>query len=272
MATNYLTTLPGPVATGPASPTPHMAWAIYNPTPPVLAAGQQVPLQCDINGNLLASFSATISGNAAAGPTGQAVPTSADYVGFNSGGLLVGVSSINPLPITGSISATNPSVGTTGAAAPTSATEIGVIDGSGNLRGASSSNPVRIDPTGTTVQPVSSAATTTGGATIYHVVSAGSNNAVQIKGSVGQVYGWSVFNLAGYPIYVKLLNVTGTPDPTSQAVVKTIGVQAGLSVEGSIAAGLPFSTGIGIVIVKDIADNGNTAVVASDCVVEIYYK
>jgi len=83
------------------------------------------------------------SGNAAAGPTGSAVPADADYIGFNSGGSLVGVSSTNPLPITGSISATNPSVGSTGSTAPTSATEIGII-ASGNLVGVGSSNPLPI--------------------------------------------------------------------------------------------------------------------------------
>jgi hypothetical protein len=39
------------------------------------------------------------SGNAAAGTTSAAVPASADYIGFNSGGNLVGVSSSNPLPV-----------------------------------------------------------------------------------------------------------------------------------------------------------------------------
>jgi hypothetical protein len=86
--------------------------------------------------------------NAAAGPTGSAVPTSADYIGFNVGGNLVGVSAGNPLPITGSISATNPSVGTTGATAPTSATEIGFIS-SGNLVGVSTSNPIPVAQQGT---------------------------------------------------------------------------------------------------------------------------
>lgn len=36
--------------------------------------------------------------NAAAGPTGSAVPASADYLGFNSGGNLVGVAAASPLP------------------------------------------------------------------------------------------------------------------------------------------------------------------------------
>jgi hypothetical protein len=38
-------------------------------------------------------------GNAAAGLTGSTVPTSADYVGYNSGGNLIGVSTANALPV-----------------------------------------------------------------------------------------------------------------------------------------------------------------------------
>lgn len=42
---------------------------------------------------------AGISGNAAASATGAAVPASADYIAYNSGGNLVGVSATNPLPV-----------------------------------------------------------------------------------------------------------------------------------------------------------------------------
>lgn len=54
------------------------AWTLYSPVGAVASAS---------------------SGNAAAGGTGASVPGSADYVGFNSGGNLVGVSSSNPLPV-----------------------------------------------------------------------------------------------------------------------------------------------------------------------------
>lgn len=39
-------------------------------------------------------------GNAAAGPTGSPVPASGDYIAFNVGGTLTGVSLANPLPVT----------------------------------------------------------------------------------------------------------------------------------------------------------------------------
>jgi len=144
--------------TGPLNALPpktsFIVGAVFNSTPPTPTPGQGCALQVDSSGNL--KISGTFSGgNAAAGLTGSAVPTSADYIGFNSGGLLVGVSAANPLPISGSISATNPSVGPTGSAVPADATAIGVEDGSGNLQIASSANPVRVDPTGTTTQPIS---------------------------------------------------------------------------------------------------------------------
>ena len=56
----------------------------------------------------------------------------------------VPVDGTNPLPVTGSITASNPSVGPTGTTAPVQATEIGVIDGTGKLQGVSSTNPVPV--------------------------------------------------------------------------------------------------------------------------------
>jgi hypothetical protein len=52
----------------------------------------------DASGNQITSFGGS-GGNTAAGPTGSAVPADADYVGYNSGGNLIGVSTANPLPV-----------------------------------------------------------------------------------------------------------------------------------------------------------------------------
>jgi hypothetical protein len=54
------------------------AWTLYTPSGAVTSAS---------------------SGNAAASATGLAVPGSAGYTGFNSGGNLVGVSAANPMPV-----------------------------------------------------------------------------------------------------------------------------------------------------------------------------
>lgn len=68
----------------------------------ILAAGSSAqPCHISAAGNLNVNLAeGSISGgNAAAGLTGAAVPTSADYTGFNSGGNLVGVSTAAPLPV-----------------------------------------------------------------------------------------------------------------------------------------------------------------------------
>lgn len=57
-----------------------------------------VTMLADASGNLMVTGGGGGGGNAAAGPTGSPVPASADYVGYNSAGNLVGVSIGNPLP------------------------------------------------------------------------------------------------------------------------------------------------------------------------------
>jgi hypothetical protein len=71
-------------------------------------------LSLDTSGNLNVNLAAgTISGgNAAASATGSVVPASADYMGFNSSGNLVGVSAANPLPVTMATAPTTPVTGT----------------------------------------------------------------------------------------------------------------------------------------------------------------
>src|ERR1022692_3813454 len=62
------------------------------------------------------------------GASAPAHPIGTEIV-FNNAGTMAAVSAAVPLPITGSISATNPSVGTDGSAIPTSSTLIGASDG-----------------------------------------------------------------------------------------------------------------------------------------------
>jgi hypothetical protein len=61
---------------------------------------QNVQLTVDSSGNLMVVGAGGGGGsNAAAGPTGSAVPASAGYTGWNSGGNLLGVSLAAPMPI-----------------------------------------------------------------------------------------------------------------------------------------------------------------------------
>lgn len=131
---------------------------------------------------------------------------------------------------------------------------------------------VAVDANATNPLPITQTPTTAGGVTDYHAVAAGSNNAAVIKASAGQVYGIQGFNNAAYPVYVKLYNKATTPAPASDAVIRSIGIQAGTAFFSQIPNGLPFATGIAVAIVKGISDTDNTSVVASDCVVDIDYK
>jgi hypothetical protein len=110
-----------------------------------------------------------------------------------------------------------------------------------------------------------------GGCSLYHAVAAASTNAVNIKASAGRVTGWVIFNNADYPVYVKFHNTAGTPTAGS-GVAYTIGVQSGTQANFDDDDGMAFATGIGISIVKGITDADATAVLLSDCVVNVNYK
>jgi hypothetical protein len=126
----------------------------------------------------------------------------------------------------------------------------------------STSNPV----------PTADYPTTSGGGSDYHKVAAGSNNAANIKNAAGQVYGVQGINLALYPVYVKLYDKASAPNPAADTPVRTIAMQSGVRCDDDIPKGLAFVNGISIAIVKGIADNDNTSVVANDCVVDVDYK
>ena len=128
--------------------TAQLVGGVYNINTETLVDGQATPFQFDVNGKLLVNSSGGggggnvnitgINGNPPA--LGNPLPVELSD-GTNAFGTVGNPLSVNVITGGGS----NASVGTTGTTAPTSATEIGVIDGSGNLQGASSSNPVPVN-------------------------------------------------------------------------------------------------------------------------------
>jgi hypothetical protein len=104
-----------------------------------------------------------------------------------------------------------------------------------------------------------------------HLVAAGSTNQTSVKASAGKLFTASVYNAALYPVYVKFHNTSGAPT-AGVGIVLTVGVQAGSHRDVVWPSGWNFDTGIGMSIVKGIADNDATAVIASDCVVDLGYK
>lgn len=135
-----------------------------------------------------------VSGGGGSSPFGSPVPADGVAIGFeDAGGDLAPVvlEADGSIPVTViSGGGSNGSVGTVGVAAPTEATEVGFVDGAGDLAalaldnldydsgagsqaisvigialpgaggpvaGGTATNPIRIDPTGSTTQPVSAA-------------------------------------------------------------------------------------------------------------------
>jgi hypothetical protein len=120
-------------------------------------------LKVDSAGNLLVDIAAGSSSGTqyTDGAAAPAHPVGNEIV-FNKAGTMTAVSDTNALPITGSISASNPSVSATGSAIPASATMIGASDGTNlqaltlesssnkNLRAAiyNAANQMAIDASG----------------------------------------------------------------------------------------------------------------------------
>lgn len=92
----------------------------------------------------IAAGTLTGGGNAAAGPTGAAVPADGDYLAFSVGGTLTGVSAATPLPVTGNITTSNAAVGLLGAAAPLSGDQLAFQGPGGTLIAPSAANPLPV--------------------------------------------------------------------------------------------------------------------------------
>jgi hypothetical protein len=126
-------------------------------------------------------------------------------------------------------------------------------------------------PTGTnTVGNVGLATRTAGGCAIFHLISAATTNATNIKAAAGQVYGWTIYNAATTQLFVKFHNTAGAPT-AGVGVVRTVGIQAGTWASYSQPMGIAFATGIAITTVTGIADANASAVGASELSIDIEY-
>lgn len=115
-------------------------------------------------------------------------------------------------------------------------------------------------------------ANTTGGAGDFHLISAASTNATNIKNSAGQVYGYEIYNANAAVRYVKLYNKASAPSVGTDTPFRTIGVPPNGRASFQTAMGLVMGTGISIATTTGIADSDNNAVGASDLSIDIDYK
>lgn len=122
-----------------------------------------------------------------------------------------------------------------------------------------------------TTNGVTQVPSTTGGLSTYHLVSAASTNATNIKASAGQVYGWYIFNANAAARKVAFHNSASTPT-AGASVFYSLVIPAGSGANVEFANGLAFSSGIGITTVTGTADSDATGVAAGDLIINIYYK
>lgn len=130
-------------------------------------------------------------------------------------------------------------------------------------------NAVKVDGSAVT-QPVNNTATATGGATYYHLVSAATTNATNVKSSAGKLMGWYIYNSNASARKVAFHNTSGTPT-AGASVVFSIMVPGGAAANLASETGIAFSTGIGITTVTGIADSDSAAVAANDLIINLWY-
>jgi hypothetical protein len=148
--------------------------------------------------------------------------------------------------------------------AATQATATNLRTAAENYQGGSavsSSNPLY----------VTSISSATGGDTTYHLVSAASVNATNIKASAGVVTGWYIYNSNANARKVAFHNTAGTPT-AGASIFYTIVIPGLAATNVSFPNGLAFSTGIAITTVTGLADSDATAVALNDLVINIFYK
>lgn len=127
-------------------------------------------------------------------------------------------------------------------------------------------------PAGTNnIGAVTIAASASGGDDTFHLVSAGSTNATNIKASAGCVTGWYIYNSNAAARKVVFHNTAGTPT-AGASVFSSLVIPPTSGANVSLVRGQQFSTGIAITTVTGLADNDTTAVAANDLIINIFYK
>jgi len=109
-----------------------------------------------------------------------------------------------------------------------------------------------------------------GGDSIYHLVSAASTNATNIKSSAGKVTGWYIYNSNAAARKVVFHDTAGTPTAGS-SVYFSLMIPPSSGANVSFPSGIKFTSGIGITTVTGLADSDSAAVALNDLIINISY-
>jgi hypothetical protein len=112
---------------------------------------------------------------------------------------------------------------------------------------------------------------TINGLSAFHLVSAATTNATNIKASAGQVYGWYIYNSNAAARKITFHNSASAPTAGAGVFFSImIPPTSGANVE--YTNGISFSAGIGITTTTGLADNDSAAVALNDLIINIFYK
>jgi len=125
---------------------------------------------------------------------------------------------------------------------------------------------------GTGTMSVTVVSGATGGDSTFHLVSAATTNATNIKASAGKVTGWYIYNSNASARKVNFYNASTTPILGTTVLHSAIIIPGLAAANVSFPDGIDFGTGIGIATVTELTDAGNTAVALNDLIINIYYK
>jgi hypothetical protein len=117
-------------------------------------------------------------------------------------------------------------------------------------------------------------ATDIGGATVYRLITANTNNSNNIKASAGTLYSIQSCGGTGTNYFIKLYDKASAPTCGTDTPIMVLSTgNSGVCNSPNLpAAGLRFGLGLGICVVTGVADNDNTSAAASGGVITIGYK
>jgi hypothetical protein len=121
--------------------------------------------------------------------------------------------------------------------------------------------------------PFSIAEATTGGASVFRLVSASGQNITQVKTPAGQakITGWYIYNSNGSARTLRFFNVAVAPTLLT-APYLTITIPALSAANCPFPAGIDFSNGIYIATTTASDDAAAGGVSAGDLIINIFYK
>jgi len=113
------------------------------------------------------------------------------------------------------------------------------------------------------------------GIRVHRVLSAASNNAAVIKAAPGVLFGVLLINSTSTVYYLKLYDQTSTPNPAADTPYMTIPIPHSSGAGGGVVCpslpGVPFNTGMAMVLVAGQGDTDNTAA-ATGVAINLFYK